>query len=78
MIIEDNIPMPPRYACRKGAGGRPRRYPKLLEMEVGQSILIEGAVGMTIYNSIRYLHKTTAKRFETRRMNRGTRVWRTE
>ncbi len=76
--IENGIPIPSSRNTGKWEGGEPELFP-LNELEVGQSFLVTGRShnGVSTHISVakRYL---APKRFTTREMTSGTRVWRIE
>lgn len=65
MKIEKNIPIPPRQC----------RYPELVQMEIGDSILIKEPRG-SVQNTVCRIGKRLGVKFTTRQMNHGVRVWR--
>ena len=71
--IEKNIPIP--EAC---GGAITRKYP-FNEMEVGDSIFIEGRKGSyTPGNAAHNYGKNHGKKFTSRKENDGFRIWRIE
>lgn len=76
--VEDNVPIPPR----KG-GKSQRKYP-LNALLVGQSFFVpfasdDARKGLSRLSSVAILHgKETGKKFTTRTVEGGVRVWRVE
>ena len=71
--IEKNIPMPSRCVANGG-----RRKSALYTLEVGDSVLVTG-VKQTKVSSIAYnIGKSTGRKFATRVVEGGVRVWRLE
>lgn len=71
--IETGIPMPSVYSARMARGER--NYP-FSELEIGQSFFVK-PVMKGIPASCARRGKELGKKFTTRRMNGGIRVWRT-
>ena len=73
MNIEKNIPTP------EGSGsGRPAKYP-FTKMEVGDSVFIAGGrQGCNELNAAKVYANRTGKRFSSRTVDGGLRIWRIE
>lgn len=72
--IESGVPIPPR------THGRKTRWPFLMEMKVGDSVLITDPAMMNHQLAVRLsaLKRATGRRFTQRRVDGGVRVWRIE
>lgn len=76
--IENDIPVPSKNA----KGDRRAKYP-LGELEIGQSFFVPTPFGktsrqlqMSISGSVDYITKKTGRRFTSRALESGVRIWR--
>jgi len=69
MKIEKGIPIPRRSRISK--------YPKITEMEVGDSILFpREAINGKVYKSVKNHERSVGKVFSARSLQEGLRIWR--
>ena len=74
MIIEKNIPIP---ANRK-PGRSADKYAILMDMEVGDSVLVTGVKVASVVHQARVIGKDTGYKFTGRPVEGGVRVWRSK
>ena len=72
--IEQDIPIP-----RKRTGGRPRKYPALYTMEIGESFVAPNKTNSSMANTLRCVRprKFVVRSVVEHRTN-GVRIWRVE
>lgn len=69
-VVEAGVPAPPRQSTQH------RRYP-FIEMQVGESVFVEGAKPNSLRGSLQYAAMKTGFKFVNRAESGGVRVWRT-
>ncbi len=73
--IESDIP-PPEELMFQGRGGRLSLYP-FMEMNVGDSVFFDGSTASQAYDYAKKIAKRAGDRkFTSKRMNDGIRIWR--
>lgn len=71
--IEKDIPMPKKLYGK----GKELIYP-FLQMEIGESFLVPQKKAKSVTQTAYYFTKKTGKKFATRKVEGGKRVWRLE
>jgi len=74
-IDEERIPIPPPATGPKR--GKAFKYP-FHQLEVGESFFVENLQSRNLGGSVTYASKVLGRKFTTRTMEGGVRVWRTE
>jgi len=74
VIIEKDIPIP---ASRK-PGRSADKYAILMDMEVGDSVLVTGVKAASVAHQARFIGKDTGYKFTVRPVEGGVRVWRSK
>lgn len=68
--IEKNVPLPDGYPGRQ-------KYP-FDQMEIGDSILVPGPVGIRVSNAAYQWGKANKRKFRGKMTSEGMRIWRIE
>ncbi len=72
--IESDVPVPEHRSYRRS----PRKTDVLKDMEVGNSVFFHGMTGAQFSGSMTWQKLRNGKRFITRTMDGGVRIWRTK